>query len=137
MCFIIDEQGKKPRVRTVWKWVRLRADGYLCSPIRRTRQTWQPGAVMTAKPPYTDRCRGGPSWRSPLAENGIYVFLDYATAWYTARKWNLGLGNNTWVIIKCHVDPKDFLYRGKHRDVNTATYKQVTVAEEQPYLSWY
>jgi hypothetical protein len=143
MCFQITgkrkviDQAKKKRV--VWKRVDIDRHGYAKSPtVAARRKVWYgPGEVDYG---------GGPTHdHNNEAVGGIYVYLDKREAmfWdpdadYVSKcgyvaSWRSDVGGKA--AIRCLVDPDDLLHVNRRGTV--ATYKKVTVPEEQPFVEWY
>jgi len=128
MCFRIGQKAKRPEQRTVYKIVRLES-GYLSSviyPKKTVQHVWSyPGAVVRAVGETTTDLENDAMYTMA----GIYVYLtkDLAKIYcYPGTRC---------VIIALSVNPKDWLFTSWNGQ--EATYKKVTIKEEQPFIEWY
>lgn len=151
MCFIIDESvTKPPRNRHGWKVVRLeptmaalkRAGKGRGWHTRRFLEChvvsahmsgfrWRTGRVRATRHAFAGMATYSQRTGDKRAWEGIYVFYTKAAA---LREWG---GRYNRVLLRVELDPKDFLHCSKdHRTGRVATYRQVTVPEDQPYIEW-
>ena len=138
MCFRINPKIRIATHKTVYKVVGLNKDGYLKSLIYGNICWSYPGAVQ--------KCDRGPSHETKqricqhrlsmtyysneakYALHGIYVFTTMAKAREQAR-------HSDYLILKLLVKPEHFLHQSA--DGTEATYKEVTIAVNQPDITWY
>lgn len=135
MCFTVNTKAKRPRLRTVWKVVKLHVNGALRSEIARTTLCYNyPGSIIKRTPRQAPTSTSGFASNRVLAQSGIYVYLSKSYAVKrTYPAWTFdGAGL---VLLKLEVDPADWLHTSD--DGVMATYDKVTVAESQPAIEWF
>ena len=139
MCFLISNLSTHRKIwekkRTVWKHVHVKANGDVVSPLhfdsRYKRFQYQTGENIA---------KGRITQRGGAAVAGIYVYGTKEEAlkrapsgWWTP--WYGIEGTSAKAVLKLEVDPADLLHVSISGKV--ATYRKVTVPEDQPYIEWY
>lgn len=130
MCFMVDKNARRPKIKTVYKIMKLGyspGGNYLYSLVRRTRLRWAPNDVMTALPggvpsswgdPYTD-------YSGNFAAAGIYVYDNFREAERVRCFFNAA------VVVVMEVDPDDWLYSSDDMECmygRIHTYKKAKIA---------
>lgn len=128
MCFRIDRNADRPKRKYVYKVVQLR--NHELRSVVQVSHTWYPGTFEIRKNAITSR---GVFDR---ANEGFYVYLNKADAENHAN-W----GNYCHlVVLRLIVDPADWLHSEKtyaYDNPRVATYRRVTVPENQPDVEFY
>jgi hypothetical protein len=127
MCFRIDFHATRPRKKIVWKVVELYRERVRS--LMHYRHKWYPGTFEIRKNAVTS---GGMFGR---AREGYYVYLNREDA-----KRRLIFAPDDYVLLKLEVDPDDWLHserRYADDKPRIATYRRVTVPENQPDLEFF
>ena len=120
MCFVVDKSEAKHwhGKKIGWKVVQLIDDDIISDGWIHLWQTGVNQAIGTFVDEHNASSRGG-----------IYVFGNKRVA-----KQNTG-GRR--VLLKVFLDDNDFIAAGKIAGLRVATYRKVTVPENQPEIEWY
>ena len=138
MCFVINTRAKRPTQRAMWKVVSIRGDGSVRSLIR-SKHRWAADTSFKRDPGRTEVDSYDWWTDKPIkkAKHGIYVYTDKREALAACGST---FGPAEYVPMKVIVKPKDWLHSSKLEDCKygrMATYDEVYVPEDQPYMEWY
>lgn len=132
MCFRIDSEAKRPQQRVGYKVVKFTRGHYLRSTMGSGQEWSTPGATIRRSRGRTSKLSTWSPGRT--ACHGIYVCERLKDA----RRLDYQVDE---IIIKVLVDPADWLHSndrwGNDACSHISTYDKVTIAKEQPYLTWY
>ena len=138
MCFVINPTLKPSKKRVVYKVVRIDERGQVGSIFN--SYEWSTGTHVLPRGAMTSVIN---LYGVRITYKGFHVYLNKRDAVEELKDIETQLNPNNicglLVVLKLKVNPNDCLYVGfdRYHGFKLATYKKVTVPEDQPDIEWY